>query len=326
MNKELLAENDRSIRLLGIETQKKLFKSSTILFNLSPSITEIGKDLLLSGVSLYLFDDNSYITERDIEINFFFNSDDINQNKSITLKNKLQMIKENSNIKIISFDNLNSINNVKYAAFDISDINKDNFSKIEEFIIQNQIICYYVFENGNIGYYINNLIEKKKEIIEEELKINLDDENEEIEKNEEIIDLNKNENENNIKTIDLFEEYNISTLENKIINKILEPFKSKDNILDIKLKKYILPLSFYCFVKNDNFQTKYNELNIKIKETLDYIKNTQNKYISPYYFGTCNIIGGLVCQDIIKCIGRKEKINCNIYTFNSNTENGEFMI
>ena len=127
MNKELLAENDRSIRLLGIETQKKLFKSSTILFNLSPSITEIGKDLLLSGVSLYLFDDNSYITEKDIEINFFFNSEDINQNKLITIKNKLQTIKVNSNFQVISFENFTSINNVKYSAFYMSDISKANF-------------------------------------------------------------------------------------------------------------------------------------------------------------------------------------------------------
>ena len=94
MNKELIAENDRSIRLYGIETQKKLFESTTILFNLTPSITELAKDLLLSGVSLILFDDNSIINELDTEINFFFNSDDINKNKSIVLKNKLQMIKE----------------------------------------------------------------------------------------------------------------------------------------------------------------------------------------------------------------------------------------
>ena len=71
MNKELIAENDRSIRLYGIETQKKLFESTTILFNLTPSITELAKDLLLSGVSLILFDDNSIISELDTEINFF---------------------------------------------------------------------------------------------------------------------------------------------------------------------------------------------------------------------------------------------------------------
>ena len=90
-------------------------------------MTEIAKDLLFSNFPLYLFEDNSYITEKDIEINFFFNSEDINQNKLITIKNKLQTIKVNSNFQVISFENFTSINNVKYSAFYMSDISKANF-------------------------------------------------------------------------------------------------------------------------------------------------------------------------------------------------------
>ena len=325
MNKELIAENDRSIRLYGIETQKKLFESTTILFNLTPSITELAKDLLLSGVSLILFDDNSIINELDTEINFFFNSDDINKNKSIVLKNKLQMIKENCNIQIISIEKLNNINNVKYAAFDFFDFSKENFKKIENFIIKNQKICYYLFENGNIGYYINNLIEKKEEENKkEEIQIDLNDENEN-EKIEGNINLEEEKNENKTTFINLLEEYYITSLENKILKKIFEPFQLKDNILNNKLKKYVLPLSFYCLVKDENFKSKYEDLNEKVKENLDFIKNTENQFNSLYYFETCNIIGGLVCQDIIKCIGMKEKLNCNLYSFNCNEENGEFM-
>ncbi len=90
-------------------------------------MTEIAKHLLFSNFPLYLFEDNSYITEKDIEINFFFNSEDINQNKLITIKNKLQTIKVNSNFQVISFENFTSINNVKYSAFYMSDISKANF-------------------------------------------------------------------------------------------------------------------------------------------------------------------------------------------------------
>ena len=104
MNKELLEENDRNIRLFGIETQKKLFETKVLLINLTPAVTELAKNLILSGTQLILYDDETIVTENDKNYNFFLNSEDLNKNKSNSLKIKLNLIKSSANIDIIKYE------------------------------------------------------------------------------------------------------------------------------------------------------------------------------------------------------------------------------
>jgi hypothetical protein len=55
-----------------------------LLINLTSVITELAKNLILSGVSLYLYDkkndSETLITEKDIETNFFISEEEIGKN------------------------------------------------------------------------------------------------------------------------------------------------------------------------------------------------------------------------------------------------------
>lgn len=146
MNKELLEENDRNIRLFGIETQKKLFETKVLLINLTPAVTELAKNLILSGTQLILYDDETIVTENDINNNFFLNSEDLNKNKSNSLKIKLNLIKSSANIDIIKYEELKNLtDNLCFAGFNITNINKNNLGDIENLLTNKKILTYYIY-------------------------------------------------------------------------------------------------------------------------------------------------------------------------------------
>ena len=71
MNKDIFEENDRNIRVFGLETQKKLFESEVLIMNITPMMSELCKNLILSGAGICLYDDGSNISSIDSETNFF---------------------------------------------------------------------------------------------------------------------------------------------------------------------------------------------------------------------------------------------------------------
>ena len=83
MNKELFEENDRNIRVFGLETIKKLFETEVLLLGFTPAMTELSKNLILSGAGICLFDPKINIEQKDTLDNFVFNVNDIGKNKAI---------------------------------------------------------------------------------------------------------------------------------------------------------------------------------------------------------------------------------------------------
>lgn len=61
----------------------RMTHSKVLLINLTTCMCELAKNLILSGVNLFLFDFNfgksSLITKKDIETNFFFNHTELNE-------------------------------------------------------------------------------------------------------------------------------------------------------------------------------------------------------------------------------------------------------
>ena len=74
MNKEIFEENDRNIRVFGLETMKKLFETEVLILGFTPAMTELSKNLILSGAGICLFDSGIKIEKKDTENNFVFNS------------------------------------------------------------------------------------------------------------------------------------------------------------------------------------------------------------------------------------------------------------
>ena len=147
MNKELFEENDRNIRVFGLDTMKKLFETEVLLLGFTPAITELSKNLILSGAGICLFDMGAKVEQKNIENNFVFNIKDIGSNKAVVLKEKIKLFKDPCRISIINDINGIKNKNIKYGVVDIgdNDIKNNNIIKeVENIMIGNKGLLYYI--------------------------------------------------------------------------------------------------------------------------------------------------------------------------------------
>ena len=320
MNKEILEENDRNIRVFGLETMKKLFETEVLLLGFTPAMTELSKNIILSGAGICLFNLGGKVSKNDIN-NFVFNANDIGKNKAEVLMEKIKLFKEPCKISIINEIKEIKNKNIKYGVVDIGDEdikNNNNIIKeLEEIMIANKGILYYIKLYTDKGIFLNNILEKKflenggKELLfENDVKITehltLSDDEEENDKNNttkekkeemkemDVIDI-KSDEENNI-VILKEDDYSYFTFDKKI--------EEVKNLIPKKLKKY----------EEDIINSAFN-----------MIKLSDNKEMNPLNCLVNYIIGGVVCHEIINCISRKKNIKTNIYYFDGTSGNGKFL-
>lgn len=102
---------DRNIRLWGKENQQKLSSSCVLLINLNTVITELAKNLLLSGININLYDkcehqsegesQNKLVSEQDVNNNYFLNNSHIGEERVKVLAESLGAINKFATIKEI---------------------------------------------------------------------------------------------------------------------------------------------------------------------------------------------------------------------------------
>ncbi len=95
---------DRNIRLWGAENQSKLSNSHVLLINLNSTITELAKNLILSGINLYLYDkdkkgQNRNVTTEDMNSNYFLNLSHVGRERISILQTHLQNINQFTKVK-----------------------------------------------------------------------------------------------------------------------------------------------------------------------------------------------------------------------------------
>jgi hypothetical protein len=340
MNKDIFEENDRNIRVFGLETQKKLFESEVIIMNITPMMTELCKNLVLSGAGICLFDDNSKINENDSQNNFFFNVNDSGKKKAEILKSKIKTFKESCRINIIKEISEIDKLGMKYGVMDLSEglMNNDIKKEIEKIMNESKNILYYVKIVKDKAIFLNNILEKKfldenknknkdetrfvkDEKIIDHMDLSDDDEDgegdtekkvEEKKKNENIPE--KNENKNDTKVIE------ISNNEDDDEKKI-EILKENDySYLDVEQKvKEIKELIPKNMKKNEEkvINDAFNVLN-------NNNSNNDDKK-NPLNCLTNYVIGGVVCHEIINCISKKKNPRTNIYYYDSFIGTGKFL-
>ena len=329
MNKDIFEENDRNIRVFGLETQKKLFESEVLIMNATPMMSELCKNLILSGAGICLFDDGSKVCQNDSEHNFFFNINDSEKKKVEILKEKIKAFKESCRISIIS--DINEIINkkMKYGAIDLSDdsLDKDKIKEIENIMSENKGILYYIKIENDKAVFLNNILEKKF------LEINKNNNNENLfVKDEKIIqhmDLSDDEDENNNSEK---KKENNSNEEKK---DIFVNMPSDDE--DEEKENEILKEDSYAFLNLAKKVEKIKDLIPKkmkkseesvINEAFGFINNHSNNTKSRAHPLNClcnYVIGGVVCHEIINCISRKKNPRTNIYYYDAFNGTGKFL-
>lgn len=325
MNKDIFEENDRNIRVFGLETQKKLFESEVLIMNLTPMMAELCKNLILSGVGIYLFNNTSTINKIDSEKSFFFNINDVGKKKVEVFKEKIKMFKENCKVNLINDENEIIQKNIKYGVVDLSEVNFDEGKRkeIDKIMIENKGVFYYIKIENNKAIFLNNILEKKF------LSDNKDSNENIFVKDEKIIehmDLSDDESINNkVKKIDA---------ENNNIN-IIEI--SNNNEDDVEKEKEILKEDAYSFLDLEEKIEKMKNLipkNMKkfeeliINEAFQFINEHKELAISKRYPLNClcnYVIGGVVCHEIINCISKKKNPRTHIYYYDAFKGFGKFL-
>lgn len=112
LNQDKYEQYDRNIRLWGKDNQEKLMTSQVLLINLNCAVTEVAKNLILAGINVILYDrdlngNKLLVTIEDVQSNFFLNPYDINKERGLILKEKLERI--NSFVSVGLLDNLDSV-------------------------------------------------------------------------------------------------------------------------------------------------------------------------------------------------------------------------
>ena len=88
---------DRQTRLWG-EGQILISSSHILCLNSDSTASEILKNLILSGIGEVTIVDNTLVNEKDLELNFFVNNDEINKVRSEIIKKNLFEL--NNDVKV----------------------------------------------------------------------------------------------------------------------------------------------------------------------------------------------------------------------------------
>lgn len=305
MKKEDIELYDRSIRLWGKDTQMKISQTTVLVVNLTSSSTELCKDLLLSGISL-LIADKELVSDKDVNGNFFLCKNDLNKRRCDVLKEKLQKMNTLIKVEAIDIKEIDDIS-VPIACVDISTLQREEVAHLDEIFIKKGVIAYYIDTFFDRGFFVNNLNEVKKAPEPKTVKIALEDCD--IVINEEI-DIGKED-----APFDFAASYTFISIKEKLksmINKI------DMNVKEKKIRK-VIPHIAYALLQ---FETADVNCGVK-KEIEDEMRGLKKEKGNKFYPTEC-VIGGIVSQEVVKCIAKKEAVNCNVYSYNAIKEYGDY--
>ena len=310
LNKDILEENDRNIRVYGSETQQLLFQSEVFIYGLSPCSSELIKDLILSGVKICLFDYNKIVDEREIAHNFFTSKADLQKSMAKVIRDKFLIIKPNASVEIIK--QIEEIKNkqFKFAYFDLNEINISNplLKEIENVLLSSNCIIYFSKFYGGATVCFNNLkeIESLKE--EENLEIETisdtgsdSENNEKISGNEDIIHIQEEETSKASKKDNRIEQQHFQylSLHEKLTVFLVKPEPIKENR------------------KTDYYM---------IRNIIENIYNiSANLYENIFTGINMYLIGGEICREFVNCISQKNKIRDDLFYFSALNSQGFYL-
>ena len=285
---------DRQIRTFGINASEKISNSSACIIGLIGGYgTEVSKNLALCGIkTLYFYEDDSYINNKDLETGYYYSKDDIGKSHSLILSNKITEL--NPYVKTFLINNKKDIKEV-----DVLILVNQSYEKIIEFNIftrKNNIkfICInshdfigHVFVDAGETHIINEVSSENFESIQ---IISID--------NDGLVTTSSHE----FQSGDLIELTNIQGNNVDFLNK--KWFIDSINKSKFKLREF--PESNFTFINGTaNYISQPIEINHKPINNFEDNIFTKFNYNSNENIAVVSIMGSIAASETIKLISNK---------------------
>lgn len=329
MNLEQIEVFDRSIRVWGQGTQLKLLGSTCVLVGLDACMCELGKNLVLSGLSVWLIDEEE-IKEEDIECNFYFNKSEIAKKKADILKLKLEDI--TSLVKINSMtteheDITQAIDRIRdqipeNAAcylFTSVTLSLSQYNKIEEYSSKNNLGFFASFVIGSFGFAVSNTFNK------DHINLNLEEKSKEFWLNgfKEANKTFKRFKKNTFYEVFQFYFKILQALTENTINHMEESSTGKNEKINSTILHYFNLLD----QEESKFLTNLSGIDGSTVLSLKYhisclLVDLQNQ-VKP--FATSQVVAGILTQSLVALISDKlEEGASYLYTFSIENQSGKY--
>jgi hypothetical protein len=250
-----------NITILNIQRQFQLNIHKILLINLTSTVTEIAKLLMLSGFNLYLYD-NEIINENDINCNIFLEKKDLGKNRLDVLYNYL--IPLNITVSVAKIYDYTSVKDYKIVIFGFSDF--FTLLEYEKYFNRKGILFFCVNTSGIYAFCYHNMIEKSHVLF--------DDTNKKDEKNKKNIEKNSENLSNFVKkreklmkggkigkndylifSIFMLELYYEQNVDKRDIKKVIKEENSgNDHFIEkmFFIENYLMKNNFYNYKNNQN--------------------------------------------------------------------------
>ena len=313
----------RQLYAIGQDTMTSLVSSRVLLIGLNALGTEIGKNLVLSGIGMLTLADNQKITENDFG-NYYVSTKDINKNRADVIGNKLRELNNNCTINKYSGDITKDLI-AKYHLIVFVDCSfqfNEFYYDLNEFCRNKNIKTIFCGSRGFYGYlfcdFVNYLTnDPNGEKLKEGLIVSYNDKHCTTDKPH---DMSKDTHFklNNSNTV--YKIIKIVSLTEFIIDKPIESdlceyIEIKDHlIIKFKSLRKSIQNPEFVYVDYSDFEmpAKLHDINVKIltsendkldlnDELVSKIVNAYNGFLTPMN----SVIGGLVAHNIIVGVSNK---------------------
>jgi len=321
LNDEEAALYDRQIRLWGFDAQRRLRNSSILIVGGKALSNEVCKNLVLAGVSSLTIVDDENVTPEDLGSQFLVSEKNVGQNRAESIKDRLVRLNPSVKINVIS-DSIENKDTSFYSDFDVVCVtgkSLDTLIKINTICRENNIKFYASDVHGIYGYIFCDLL-KHSYIEEKKIKYGDEFKTKKTELTEDYIPLEKSlqykfKPERTLKRFlrkyssTYFLIYTLLQFQNQ--NKRLPKYISEEeeNTEDLNKLKAI----------RDDLFKKY-DINSAVlsDESLSKIIRNAGMELLPI----CSVVGGILAQDILNMLSKKELPITNWFCYDGFTGNG----
>lgn len=327
---------DRQIRLWGLDAQKNLRSSEILIINFTGVGVEIIKNLTLGGIGSITILDDSKLKEQDLNSNFFVSRDQVGMYKVVAGMEKIKDMNPRVEIKG-EVKNWEELEEDYFKQFDMvigTGLNSLQIGKLNEITRRLNIPLISCCVHGMFGFIFNDLIKCENWIKLEKNEGRKIGKFNEVSKILKIEELKENDVDmQNILVVNEFRKWN--ELSGVFLNGQYPTDKKKRKRINKVLISMFALLELGGIYLNEDIEEVVigrGEMRKGIDEVLDRFKFPKElsmdeeelerflKHAYCEYQPTNSIIGGVVSQDIINTLVKKElPVNnvCILDGFNS---------